>query len=192
MDDFGWNSTVLSSIFSQGSSQNVEAERQERLQKLIQQKIMTSETVQAIKEGNSELVALKGEIKILQDEMKAMKEAFNVKINMLQSDMTKSTLEADKMRRIEWAIINFTSPVFSHHQISVDKCDGTQYTRYNNIMRGILLAFRKGNGFLMPTITNPEVQSHFNEQVSMAVESLTGCKPHITMGGDNSYVIYYS
>lgn len=192
MDDFGWNSTVLSSIFSQGSSQNVEAERQERLQKLIQQKIMTSETVQAIKEGNSELVALKGEIKILQDEMKAMKEAFNVKINMLQSGMTKSTLEADKMRRIEWAIINFTSPVFSHHQISVDKCDGTQYTRYNNIMRGILLAFRKGNGFLMPTITNPEVQSHFNEQVSMAVESLTGCKPHITMGGDNSYVIYYS
>lgn len=192
MDDFGWNSTVLSSIFSQGSSQNIEAEREEQLEKLIHQRIMSSETVQAIKEGNSELVALKGEVKILQDEMKAMREAFNVKINMLQSDMTKSNIEADKMRRIEWAILNYTSPVFSHHQISVDKCDGSQYTRYNNIMRGILLAFRKGNGFLMPTITNPEAQSRFNEQVGMAVESLTGCKPHITMGGDNSYVIYYS
>ena len=192
MDEFGWNNTVLPFLLNQGNTENVEAEGQEKVRSLIQQKNMTSETVQAIKDGNNELVALKGEIKILQDEMKGMKEAFNVKLNMLQSDLTKSNHEADKMRRIEWAILNYTNPVFSHHQISVDRCDGSQYTRYSNIMRGVLLAFRKGNGFMMPSIANQEMQLQFNEQVSMAVESLTGCKPHITMGGDNSYVIYYS
>ena len=138
-------------------------------------------------------------------------ETLKRKYSEMEDKLTKlsdNAIESNKMQRLEWAIANIDTVYHQNHDLKYAHVSRHSCHRCNDLLRDVLLCFRKNRGYNLGDYTDSssysyydtaevkqEKQKKFRDEFAILIHELTGSKPRIEArkkDGKENIVIWYS